>query len=378
MPTRFFAPRLFTGKEFLDNQIVVVESGVVTEITSGHPEHAEHIFKGLVCPGFIDVQVNGGGGVLLNNVPDAQSVVTMANAHSQFGTTAMLPTLITDDLATMEKAADAVAQAIKQDVKQIVGIHFEGPHLSVAKKGIHPDSEIRALNDAEMALFLRQDLGQVLVTVAPENATVEQIQQLSDAGVLVCIGHSNASSEQTFDALQAGATGFTHLFNAMSALSSREPGVVGAALLDDKSYAGLIVDFHHVHGDSCKLAIKCKGAERIMLVTDAMSHVGSEKIAETFAGNQISREGDKLTIEGGRLAGSALDMATAVRNTHKVLGIPLQKVLNMASRTPAEFLRLDSRLGYLHSGARADLVELDYDFQVQQCWVAGKPVYIAQ
>ena len=376
MPKRLFAPRLFTGQQMLENQLILVESGTVTEVRCGLAEEADHRFRGLVSPGFIDVQVNGGGGVLLNNQPDVDCVKTMAMAHSRFGTTAMLPTLITDDLLTMSLAANAVANALKGDVSQVVGIHFEGPHLSVSKKGIHPDTEIRELNSAEMELFLRQDLGKVLVTVAPENVTSSQIVELVDGGVIVCLGHSNATAEQTHAALEAGAKGFTHLFNAMSPLSSREPGVVGAALLDDESYAGLIVDFHHVHADSCKLAIKCKGHARIMLVTDAMSHVGSNLTTESFAGMEISREGDKLTIPGGRLAGSALDMASAVKNVHQILDLPIESALTMAATTPAEFLGLDKYIGQIAPGFRADFVELNDTHQVQQCWVAGKPVFV--
>ncbi|MEP1447850.1 MAG: N-acetylglucosamine-6-phosphate deacetylase [Paraglaciecola sp.] len=372
---RFFAENLFDGKTVKKNQLITVKAGTVQSIETADPLDDAEQLLGLVTPGFIDVQVNGGGGVLFNNQPTLETLLKMSRAHQQFGSTAILPTLITDDFATMQKAADSVAAAIAQNVKGIVGIHFEGPHLSEPKKGIHPCQHIREISPKELALFKRQDLGLVCVTLAPENVSVAVIKELVKANVKVCLGHSNASAEQTFAALQAGAQGFTHLFNAMSPLQSRAAGMVGAALLDQSSYCGLIVDHEHVDTTSCQLAIKCKTPEHIMLVTDAMSHVGSDQTELQFAGMQINRQGNKLTIEGGRLAGSALDMASAVRNCIENLHCSMQQALKMASSTPATFLGIQQQKGYLSPQSAADWVVLDNQYYVNATYIAGEKVF---
>ena len=372
---RFFAENLFDGKTIKKNQMITVEGGTIQSIESAQFQDDAIRLVGLVAPGFVDVQVNGGGGVLFNNQPNLDTLLTMSRAHQQFGSTAILPTLITDDFATMQQAANAVASAIAQNTKGIIGIHFEGPHLSQPKKGIHPTQHIRQISPDEMALFERTDLGLVCVTLAPENVSVEIIKELVQAKVKVCLGHSNATADETFAALQAGAQGFTHLFNAMSPLQSREAGMVGAALLDANSYCGLIVDHEHVDMTSCQLAIKCKTPERIMLVTDAMSHVGSEQIELQFAGMQINRQGNRLTIEGGRLAGSALDMASAVRNCVQDLQCTLQQAIKMASATPASFLGLQQQKGYLAPGFDADWVVLTDQFYVNATYIAGEQTF---
>ncbi|PKG98172.1 N-acetylglucosamine-6-phosphate deacetylase [Paraglaciecola sp. MB-3u-78] len=372
---RFFAESLFDGNTILKNQMITVEAGTIRSIESAQLQDDVIQLSGLVAPGFVDVQVNGGGGVLFNNQPNLETLLTMSRAHQQFGSTAILPTLITDDFATMQQAANAVAAAIAQNVKGIIGIHFEGPHLSQPKKGIHPIQHIRQISPDEMALFKRTDLGLVCVTLAPENVPVEIIKELVQANVKVCLGHSNASAAQTFAALQAGAQGFTHLFNAMSPLQSRAAGMVGAALLDATSYCGLIVDHEHVDMTSCQLAIKCKTPNRIMLVTDAMSHVGSEQIELQFAGMQINRQGNKLTIEGGRLAGSALDMASAVRHCVQDLQCSIEDAIKMASTTPATFLGLQQQKGYLASGFAADWVVLTDQYYVNASYIAGEQVF---
>lgn len=371
----YFVDRLFDGNDFRDNQRISVLNGKITGIVDAVLDPSDHHISGLLAPGFIDVQVNGGGGVLFNNDSHKDGLSTMVAAHQRFGSTSMLPTLITDGLATMERAASAMAEAMASQVKGIAGIHFEGPHLSQPKKGIHPQQHIRPITDQEIALFMRKDLGQVLVTLAPENISCDVIRDLVNNDVIICLGHSNASAKQVEDALQAGATGFTHLFNAMSPLSSREPGMVGMALLDESSFCGLIVDHFHVDKQVCKLAIKCKGPQHIMLVTDAMSHVGSTQKSVTFAGMEISREGNKLTIEGGRLAGSSLDMASAVRNTHIDLNLSLADSLKMASLTPAKFLGIDSFKGKIANHYNADWVVLDDQLQVVQTWIDGEQVY---
>ena len=372
---RYFAERLFDGFEFKHNQLITVENRKIIGLAKGKPDQADVLLSGLISPGFIDVQVNGGGGKLFNNDPSLDTLKTMSCAHQMFGTTSMLPTLITDDIATMQLAADAVALALIEKVPGIVGIHFEGPHLSLPKKGIHPQSHIRPITDKEISLFKRKDLGIVCVTLAPENVSSDVIEELVQAGVKVCLGHSNATVEQTLEAIDAGATGFTHLYNAMSPFTSRAAGMVGAALLKDETYCGLIVDHEHVDKVSCQLALKCKGIDRLMLVTDSMSHVGSDQTLLNFAGMDITRDGNKLTIEGGRLAGSALDMATAVRNTVNNLGCSLEGALKMASTTPANFLSLQSKKGKIAEGFDADWVVLTKELKVIETYIGGQQVF---
>jgi len=372
---RYFAEHLFDGFEFKDNQIITVKDKKIVLIEQGSSDQADVLLSGLMVPGFIDVQVNGGGGKLFNNEPCLETLQTMSSAHQTFGTTTMLPTLITDNIKTMQLAADAISLALSQKTPGIMGIHFEGPHLSTPKKGIHPESHIRAISDKELALFKRQDIGIVCVTLAPENVSCDIIKELVQTGVKVCLGHSNATAEQTINAINAGATGFTHLFNAMSPLISRAAGMVGAALLSNETYCGLIVDHEHVDNTSCQLAIKCKTSSKLMLVTDAMSHVGSSQTSLSFAGMDITRDGNKLTIEGGRLAGSALDMATAVRNTVNNLNTPLEQTLQMASTTPAAFLTLQNNKGKLKVGYDADWVVLTNELYVTQTYIGGNQVY---
>lgn len=327
--------------------------------------------SGLLCPGFIDVQVNGGGGELFNTNPSLACLRQMMAAHRPYGTTAMLPTVITDDLAVMQQAADAVAEAIRLNEPGILGIHFEGPHLSEAKRGCHPLPFLRPLSDAELALYCRADVGVVMVTLAPEAVPAAQIRQLVAAGVVVALGHSNATAAQVLAALDAGASGFTHLYNGMSTLTSREPGMVGTALADDRAYCGLILDGEHLHPLSARLAYQAKGAERMVLVTDAMSPVGTDQSEFYFAGGRVTRQGMKLTNAAGSLAGSVLDMQAAVIYAISQLGVPPVQALQMASLTPAQWLQQSNR-GLLQPGAVADLLWLNEQYQVQQSWIAGQ------
>lgn len=329
---------------------------------------------GTIIPGYIDTQVNGGGGVMFNHEPTLASIEVMAKAHLQYGTTSFFPTLITDDLATIQQAADAVAQAIKGQHPTVVGIHFEGPHLSVAKKGVHLSRYIREISDEEFATYIRKDIGQVIVTLAPENVSVEVIRALVNEGVIVALGHSNASQEVVQAALEAGASGFTHLYNAMSPLTSRAPGMVGEALLSN-AICGLIVDHQHVHKKSAELAIKVKGERQIMLVTDAMAHVGASQNTFAFFDTEITRVGDKLTTPDGTLAGSCLNMHQAVVNCVNDLSVPLTSASAMASRTPAEFGNMGASIGRLAKGAMANFIVLDDALNLTQVWQHGRCVY---
>lgn len=325
-----------------------------------------------LLPGFLDVQVNGGGGVLLNNAETLDDIARIAAAHRAFGTTGLLPTLITDDFAAMQKAADLIAAAIAAETPGILGIHFEGPSLNPARKGIHPAAKIREIDAGFLALATRGDIGKVLVTLAPEMVSGEAIRTLTAAGVIVAAGHSAASLDQMQAAINAGLTGVTHLFNAMPPLQSRDPGVIGAGLTDARIFCGVINDTHHVHPATLKIALAVAGPARMMLVTDAMGIVGTADREMPWEGGTLRLEGGRLTTADGTLAGSALDMAAAVRNTVRHLGQPLEIAVRMASATPARFLGLESSHGHIAPGYRADLVRMDKDFRVRKSWIAGE------
>ena len=372
MLTRLLPDSLFDGVTTVRDTAVVIEDGriIALEAVNG----SETRVAGLMAPGFIDVQINGGGGVLFNSTTTVAGLKQIIHSHSHFGSTAILPTLITDSVDVMAKAADAVSEAMAQKVPGILGIHFEGPHLSVAKKGVHSTDFIRSLSDQERQLFSRTDLGIKVVTLAPENVAPVDIHFLVEMGVHVCLGHSNATFAQTEAALAAGATGFTHLYNAMSPLTSREPGVVGAALQHKDSWCGLIVDGFHVHPSAAKVALAAKERGKIMLVTDAMPPLGTTDSSFEFFGSKVIRSGDRLNALTGELAGSVLDMASAVRNSVNTLDVSTEEALRMASLYPAEFLNIATERGRLQPGYQADFVLLDNDLVVTSCWIGGNEV----
>jgi N-acetylglucosamine-6-phosphate deacetylase len=326
---------------------------------------------GLLVPGFIDCQVNGGGGELFNDDPSVQTIAAIGRAHRRFGTTGFLPTLISDDLDVVARGIEAVREAIARRVPGVLGIHVEGPFLNEARRGVHDASKLRELDAAAVKLLTRPHGGVTMVTLAPERTTPQFIHQLSEAGVIVSAGHTNATFEELQPALRAGLRGFTHLFNAMSPLGSREPGAVGAALADDASWCGLIVDGHHVHPEVMKLALRAKRHDRFMLVTDAMPSVGADVKSFVLNGRPIHVADRKLVDEEGRLAGADLDMASAVRNAVRLLGLPLVDAVYMASASPAEFLALRD-VGRIAQGQRANLVWLDEQMQVRGTWIDGQ------
>lgn len=379
--TIYFAKRLFDGKQMHDDVHLEIKAGVISHIekASQSSTSADLELDGLVCAGFIDTQANGGGGALFNYAPSLATLLTMMRGHAKFGTTAMLPTIITDSSEVMAEAANAVAEAIAAGAPGILGIHFEGPNLSNEKRGIHPSEHVRPINDADLATFTRKDIGKVMITLAPENVSPDIIAKLVQQGVVVSLGHSAATYEQALAAVDAGASCTTHIFNAMSGLTAREPGLINIALSDERLTSGLIADLHHVHPQNCALAYQCIGAERLMLVTDAMAHVGSELQTLPWLDSTITRKDGKLTLDNGNLAGSCLDMSGAVRNMYLLLrqqarnhdaDTVLSNVLNMASRVPASLLGIMDR-GSLEVGNKADFVLLNDDLLVKGTWACG-------
>lgn len=371
--TRFHAQRLFDGQAFLDDRVLTIVDGKITDIDQDLSK-VDVVATGLVVPGYIDLQVNGGGGILFNDSPSVDNLKLIMAAHSRFGTTAMMPTLITDTFEVMQQAADAIAQAISEGVPGIVGVHFEGPHLSVEKKGTHCADYIRPLSTDEWQILSRQDIGQVIITLAPETVSNDDVKRMVELGIKVCLGHTNADYQTTQQAIDAGASGFTHLFNAMSPLQGREPGVVGAALLNNNTSCGLIVDGFHVDYASCKLAIQAKPQGKIFLVTDAMPPVGTDLTQFALYDRIVYVDNGKLTSTTGELAGSSLDMASAVKNTHQMLGIELGEAIRMASLYPAQYLYQNQTIirGELIQGKQADMVVLNDDLSVKETWIAGE------
>ncbi len=355
---------------------VVVEDGRIAAVRSPQAQGAgERIdLQGrYLLPGFIDTQVNGGGGALFNTSPTVEAIATIGAAHRRFGTTGFLPTLISDDLSTVARAIAAVDQAMADGVPGVLGIHIEGPFLSEDRKGIHDASKFRVLDQTAFELLTSLKRGKTLVTLAPETTTPQMIARLVEAGVTVAAGHTNASYDEVRAALGAGLRGFTHLFNAMSPLASREPGAVGAALEDAGSWCGIIIDGRHVHPAALRIAFRAKRHDRFMLVTDAMPSVGMAQKTFTLQGRLVRVVDGVCVDEDGTLAGSDLDMAAAVRNAVGMVGLTLEEAVAMASAHPAAFLGLEGDLGAIAPGLRADLVEADEGLNVVRTWIGGEP-----
>ncbi len=370
--------QIFDGDSILENHVVLIEGGKVISVTLENqaPANAEVIDLGgqLLAPGYIDIQINGGGGILFNDDPTVEALKTLSDSHRKFGTTSMLPTLISDDFAVMLKAAEAIKGARAQQMPGIIGIHFEGPYLNVARKGVHDPNKIRPFEDAAIDLYTNPDLGVVIATLAPEKAPPGLIKKLSQAGVRVCAGHTAGTYEHIQTALNDGLSGFTHLFNAMTPMESRAPGVVGAALEDQGTWCGIIADGHHVHPATLKVAIAAKQTGKMVLISDAMPTVGVEDAADksfTIRGETITAKDGLCATASGTLAGSDLDMASAVRNTVSLLGLPVEEALRMAALYPAAFLGLDKHLGRIAPGYQADFVLLDEGLNVQNTWING-------
>ncbi|MEX2125867.1 MAG: N-acetylglucosamine-6-phosphate deacetylase [Woeseia sp.] len=325
----------------------------------------------LLLPGFVDTQVNGGGGVLFNDKPTVETIDEIGSVHRQFGTTAFLPTLVSDDLEVVADAISAARDAIAAGVPGVLGIHIEGPFLNEERKGVHDASKIRYLDEEAFRLLTRPTGGKTLLTLAPEKTTPQMIRKLTEAGVVVSAGHSNATYAEIRVALENGLTGFTHLFNAMSPISVREPGVVGAALDDPDSWCSIIVDGHHVDPVVLRLALRCKRLDRFVLVTDAMPSVGAGQKSFSLLGRKITVRNGVCFDEDGTLAGSNIDMATAVRNAVRLLHVGIADAVRMASVYPAEFLGLSREFGKIAPGYRANLVVADDELNVLETWIDG-------
>lgn len=376
--------RIFDGLDWHDDAALLAEFGYVTAIVpqAGVPAYASRVVLdgGMVVPGFIDLQVNGGGGVLFNNDPSVEAIRTICAAHARFGTTALLPTLITDtvDVNLAAIAAGRAAQA--ERLPGFIGLHLEGPHLSIARKGTHDPALIRPMDDADMARIIaaKADLSNLICTVAPETVTPTQIAALSAAGIIVSLGHSDASYATASGAFASGASMATHLFNAMSQLGNREPGVVGAVLDNPDVFAGLIADGIHVHRATIAGALRAKlGSGKIFLVTDAMSQTGTDLASFTLNGRTVSRADGALRLSDGTLAGADLDMIDAVNFMVDKVGLEFGEACRMASLYPAQAIGIAADHGHLMHGAALSFVHLSDDRRIRATWIDGAEVFRA-
>lgn len=386
MATALINGKIFADEQWLTHHTVIIDNEKIIAICAANNLPADitanitttiDLQNQRLLPGLIDTQVNGGGGVLFNDAPTVATLRRMSEAHRQFGTTGFYPTLISDDLSVVKKAIAAVAQAITEKVPGVLGIHLEGPFLNPERKGVHDASKFKIIDEAAFGLLTSLTIGKTLITIAPELTTPEMITRFVAAGVVVAAGHSTANYAQTKTALAAGLRSFTHLFNAMQPLTSREPGMVGAALEDENSWCGIIVDGFHVHPATLKIAHQAKAAGKMVLVTDAMPSVGAgnHKDAKKFIlnGELIRCDNGKLTTANGTLAGSDLNMLAAVKNTVALVGIELDEAIRMASSYPAAMMG-ETHLGAIKVGNIASLILIDDDFNLLHAWINGTQV----
>jgi N-acetylglucosamine-6-phosphate deacetylase len=368
--------RVFDGQSILPEAAVIIDGEHIDAVTP--QRHLDPSLRrieldgGLLAAGFIDVQVNGGGGTLFNAEPTPEGAVRIAGAHRRFGTTGLLPTVITDRDDIIRSAADAITVARRLRSPGILGIHIEGPFIDSRRRGAHAQEFIRPITQDDIDWLAGLDCGAAVLTVAPSAMPPEAITALTKAGLIISLGHSEATAEEAAAALAAGARGFTHLYNAMSQLSGRAPGMVGAALADGGSWCGIIADGHHVSAEALKIAIAAKPRGKVFLITDAMpSAAGGPQRFELQSRPVRVRDG-RLELADGTLAGSTLTLDRAVRYCCTELGVPLEEALRMASLYPAAFLKLDHRLGRIARGFLANLVHLDDRLEVRQTWLAGR------
>ena len=379
MTIAFDNGRILTPDGFIVGHALLIDGERISALVDAHDPRLARcrridVAGRVLLPGFIDTQVNGGGGVLFNDSPTLEGIRAIGAAHSRFGTTGFLPTLLSDDLEVLATAIHAVDEAIAAGVPGVLAIHVEGPFLSEARKGVHDASHFRELGRDMITLLSSLKHGVTLMTLAPEVTSPEVLARLAAAGVVLAAGHTDATYAEIESARHHGLRGFTHLFNAMSQLTPREPGAVGAALSDEEAWCGLIVDGKHVDPRVLRIALKAKRHDRFMLVTDAMPSVGTDLRSFQLQGRTITVEDGVCIDEHGTLAGTALDMSRAVQNAIALLGLRPDEAVRMASEYPADFLGLAASHGRLAAGCRADLVIANDDFSVTDTWIGGRPV----
>lgn len=374
MKTALTGANVFDGHRVIENAALIYEENSIIGVVPRDEVPADctitELNGGLLSPGFIDLQINGAGGVLFNNAPDIESLKTMAAAVRPLGVTRILPTIITDDITVTRAAVDACTEASKT-VPGILGIHVEGPFFCLKKNGVHQKDKIRKVGNEDWDWIKKLSDIPSILTLAPDQVSPSDIQKISDLNIRICAGHTNATYDQVVSAHNAGLSGFTHLFNAMRQFSGREPGVVGAALTLKNTWAGMIADGIHVHNASMLHAIASKGYEQVFLVSDAMATIGSDQKTFELYGERIEEKDGQLVNAEGKLAGSAISLADAVRYCAHTLQLPVEQVLAMATRVPASYLNINSQYGTFASGAVADICHLDDELNVLSVWQDG-------
>jgi N-acetylglucosamine-6-phosphate deacetylase len=375
------ASRIFDGHQFHEDAALLIENGRIkailgkADLPTGVPR--QDLGDALIAPGFIDLQVNGGGGVLFNNDPTVTGIRTICEAHARYGTTALMVTLITDAPEIKREAITAGEAAVRASEPGYLGLHLEGPHISIARKGTHDPALIRPMTEADLDYLVEQAsrFGIPMITVAPESVTPDQVKRLVQAGYRVSLGHTDTTYAGVEPYVASGATLVTHLFNAMSPLGNREPGLVGAALTSPALHCGLIADGFHVDPVTMAIALAAKtGPAHIFLVTDAMSTIGTDQTGFDLNGRAVYRRDGRLTLADGTLAGADIDMLSCIRYVHETLGQPLEVALRMASLYPAEAIGAPTK-GSLAAGQDADFVVLGPDLDIHSTWIAGTCVF---
>ena len=375
----------FTGADVFDGAlshpkaVLLVEDGRVVGLADHVPAKAQEVrlSGGTLAPGFLDLQVNGGGGEMVDGTTNAAALARLCALQGRLGATGILPTLITDNAAATAQVIAAGVAAARAQVPGFLGLHLEGPHLDPRRKGAHDAALIRPMTDGDLNILCQaaRDLPALLVTLAPASATGAQISELAAAGAIVSLGHSEATASEARAAIAAGAVCATHLFNAMSQLGNREPGMVGAVLTTDV-FAGLIADGQHVAIETLKIAMAAR-PKGLFLVSDCMAAAGSDATEFFLGGRRILRKDGCLKLEDGTLAGADLTLPQAVAVMVQQVGLPLDRALAMVTATPAAVISRENELGRLAPDCAANLVHLDANLRLSGVWRGGEAVFAA-
>ena len=369
--------KLFNGIDFIEHKALLIDdqhiAGIVNEDAIPTDFSVQKLEGGILSPGFIDLQVNGGGGKLFNNSPDKESLNTIISAHQYFGTTSIMPTVISDSLNILQKCTDTISNEINNN-HSLLGIHIEGPFFNVKYRGVHQKQYINTINASYLNLFETLDKFPVMLTLAPECISIKQLKHLNSLGFKILAGHTDANYDQLEEAVKYGLDGFTHLFNAMGQISAREPGVVGSAFDFDETSASIIVDLHHVHPSLINLSFKQKPKGKLFFVSDSMATINHGEPSFELYDEVVSESNGRIINSEGKLAGSSITQIDAIKNAYQKCSIPLESAISMATLYPAEYLGVSDYIGQLKKGYRADLAHFDSNFHVQNVWLAGKQI----
>ena len=369
--------KLFNGIDFIEHKALLIEdqhiAGIVNNDAIPTDFQVKKLDGGILSPGFIDLQVNGGGGKLFNNSPDKESLNTIISAHQYFGTTSIMPTVISDSLNILQKCTDTISNEIDNN-HSLLGIHIEGPFFNVKYRGVHQKQYINTINASYLNLFETLDKFPVMLTLAPECISIKQLKHLKSLGFKILAGHTDANYDQLEEAVKYGLDGFTHLFNAMGQISAREPGVVGSAFDFDETSASIIVDLHHVHPSLINLSFKQKPKGKLFFVSDSMATINHGEPSFELYDEVVSESNGRIINSEGKLAGSSITQIDAIKNAYQKCSIPLESAISMATLYPAEYLGVSDYIGQLKKGYRADLAHFDSNFHVQNVWLAGKQI----